>query len=192
MSSAATKPNRATTLRPQAVVVAFSIVGFGALTACGVLRVNAAPLSPEATKAAIEAVSGWTRTVATADYVVVVNVLPSERMMTRAEVNALHPTEGELVINTPGQPQGPETRHVEAHIYDRSTGIALTSVVPTIRVKNHATGDVVDVPSVLMQDVNIGPLDLHFGNNVRVVGDSDISVIVTVNGELVTVDGHLD
>jgi hypothetical protein len=83
-------------------------------------------------------------------------------------------------------------RHVEAHIYDRQTGIPLSNVSPTIRVFNRTTGDTIDVPPTLMQDVIIGGPDIHYGNNVAVRGDSDISVQVLVKDEEVTVDGHLD
>ena len=179
--------------RGLAATAAFCVGGLGVLTACGVLRADAAPKPSAAeSRQMVSEVSGWTRAVTTAHYLVVVNVLPSEHMMTRAEMNAMHPTEGELIINGEGLPQGTAIRHVEAHIYDRSTGKALTGVVPTLKLVNRTTGETIDVPPTLMQDVIIGPLDLHFGNNVPVVGNSDISVQVTVAGEEVSVDGHLD
>jgi hypothetical protein len=81
---------------------------------------------------------------------------------------------------------------VEAHIYDVSTGLAVTDAVPSILLTNRSTGEVTVVPPTLMQDVNIGELDRHFGNNVYVSPNSDISVKVSVHGEEVSVDGHLD
>jgi hypothetical protein len=48
------------------------------------------------------------------------------------------------------------------------------------------------VPPTLMQDVNIGAVDIHYGNNVLVRGDSDLSLVITVGHEEVTVDAHLD
>lgn len=174
-------------------LIALGLGGLGLMTACGVLRADAAPKASAAmTKARVAEVAGWTRPVTTAHYLVVVNVLPSEHMMTRAEMNAMHPTEGELIINGIGEPQGAGVRHVEAHIYDRTTGQVVTSLVPSIRLVNRTTGEVVDVVPTLMEDVIVGPLDLHYGNNVPVTGDSDISVQVTVAGEEVSVDGHLD
>jgi hypothetical protein len=167
--------------------------GLGVLTACGVLRANAAaPLTLEQTSHAVSMATGFTKAVVTPHYVVVVNVLPSEQMMTMTDMQMNHPTEGELIVNGKGNPTGEEVRHVEAHVYDRSTGKALTGVVPTITVTNRTTGQVETVEPTLMQDVIIGPLDLHFGNNVPVQGNSDVSVRVSVNGEVVTVDGHLD
>ena len=167
--------------------------GLGVLTACGVLRANAAaPMTPEQTRHAVSMATGWTKAVMTPHYLVVVNVLPSEHMMTMGEMQMDHPTQGELIIDGKGNAQGEEVRHVEAHIYDRATGKALTGTVPSITLINRTTGETIDVPPTLMQDVIIGPLDLHFGNNVPVRGNSDVSVRVTVDGEAVTVDGHLD
>jgi hypothetical protein len=185
------QPARAS--RARAAGISMIVGGLGVLTACGVLRANAAaPMSPEQSRHAVSLATGWTKTVMSPHYLVVVNVLPSEPMMTMAQMQMDHPTEGELIIDGKGNPQGEEVRHVEAHIYDRATGKALTGTVPTIRLVNRTTGESVDVAPTLMQDVNIGPLDLHFGNNVLVRGNSDISVHVTVSGEEVTVDGHLD
>ncbi len=178
--------------RHRIAVVLLALAGAG-LTACGVLQANAAPRStPEQTRMAVAMASGWTKSVTTAHYLVVVNVLPGEHMMTTTEMQMDHPTEGELIIDGKGNPEGVDVRHVEAHIYDRTTGRALTGLVPRITLTNRTTGETIDVPPTLMQDMNIGPLDLHFGNNVKVTGDSDISVRVVVNGEEVTVDGHLD
>jgi hypothetical protein len=179
--------------RARAVGISMIVGGLGVLTACGVLQANAAaPMSPEQTSHAVAMATGWTKAVMTPHYLVVVNVLPSEHMMTMSDMQMQHPTEGELIVDGVGNPQGEAVRHVEAHIYDRATGRALTGTVPTIKLINRTTGEQIDVPPTLMQDVVIGPLDLHFGNNVPVQGNSDVSVRVTVNGEVVTVDGHLD
>lgn len=141
---------------------------------------------------AVVAAAGWTRIATTEDYIVVANVLPGERMFTSAEAKAEHPTEGELIIDGPGHPLGPDVRHVEAHIYDRTTGLPLTSVRPVIVVLNRTSGELTEVRSTLMQDVNIGAADIHFGNNVPVSGDSDLSLTVTIGDQEVTLDGHLD
>jgi hypothetical protein len=43
-----------------------------------------------------------------------------------------------------------------------------------------------------MQDVIVGPPDVHFGNNVVAHGGRDVSLTVLIGGEEVTFDGHLD
>ena len=187
MSRPAPKP------RAHVAVVAMLVGGLGVLAACSVLQADAgSPTKPEETRLAVSQATGFTKTVLSQHYVVVVNVLPSEHMMTMADVKMEHPTVGELIIDGKGMPEGTEIRHVEAHVYDRSTGSVVTSSVAKITLFNRTTGETTDVPSTLMQDVLIGSLDLHYGNNVPVAGNSDVSVTVNVNGEEVTVDGHLD
>jgi hypothetical protein len=178
---------------PQRFVVTFlAFLAMGVIDACSVLRVGVTPVDQDADAAAVASAAGWTRTVSTQHYLFVVNVLPAEEMFTSAEHLAHHQTVGELILDGDGVPLGPNMRHVEAHIYDITTGLALTDRFPTIVLSNRTTGEVSNVPPTLMQDVNIGALDRHFGNNVYVTPNSDISVKVTVNGEEVSVDGHLD
>lgn len=136
--------------------------------------------------------AGWTRAVLSESYLVVINVLPAEPMFDEAEHVKTHATEGELIIEGGGEPTGLHMRHVEAHVYDRETGAVVTDVVPRIVVTNRTTGEVVDVEPTLMQDVNIGVPDQHFGNNVMITPDSDLTLRVTLGSEEVSVDGHLD
>ena len=113
-------------------------------------------------------------------------------MFTEDQHMEMHPTEGELIIDGTGNMTGQHVRHVEAHVYDRKTGAVVTDVIPTIVVTNRTTGEVIDVSSTLMQDVNIGEIDRHYGNNVMIMPDSDLQVKVTLGDEEVSVDGHLD
>lgn len=161
------------------------------LTSCDLLRDDSGATA-HADAADIAQVAGWTRIALTPSYLLVVNVLPSERMFTHDEMQSMNPTEGEEIIDGPGDPVGVGVRHVEAHIYDRQTGLPLSDVDAKIRIFNRTTGDDIDVPPTLMQDVVIGRPDIHYGNNVPVRGNSDISVRVTVGDEEVSVDGHLD
>jgi len=172
------------------VIAAAGVLGVGALAACSALRTEVIAEMEDADD--VVAAAGWTRAVATEHYLVVVNVLPGEAMFTHAEHQQHHPTEGELILSGEGEPLGPTSRHVEAHIYDRATGLATSDAVPTITMVNRTTGERIEVEPTLMQDVNIGALDRHFGNNVAVPSDSDLSITVVVAGEEVTVDGHLD
>jgi hypothetical protein len=162
-----------------------------ALTSCDLIRDHDGSAA-QSDEADIAGVAGWTRIAMTPRYLLVVNVLPSETMYTHSEMASMNPTVGEAILDGKGEPVGVGVRHVEAHIYDRATGIPVSDVKPSIRIFNRTTGDRIDVPPTLMQDVVIGGPDIHFGNNVPVRGDSDISVEVVVGDEGVTVDGHLD
>jgi hypothetical protein len=165
--------------RPLALLIA---VILASLVGTGVAGASRDPAEPYA---------GFTRMGTTADYVVMVNVLPAERMFTEAENARLHPTVGELIIRGTAGPLGPRARHVEAHLYSRSTGEVVTDVVPTMEIIDHATGKVTGVDATLMQDVVIGEPDQHFGTNVTVAPRHAITVIVRIGDQEVTVDGKL-
>ncbi|MFZ4719725.1 MAG: hypothetical protein ACOYMR_09890 [Ilumatobacteraceae bacterium] len=172
-----------------------TLVGVFALSgiaACSVLRADVIRSTADDTAAAVAQHAGWTRDVLSPDYLVVVNVLPGEEMFTTDQQTMTHPTGGELIIEGEGRPLGSHVRHVEAHIYRRDTGKVVTDIVPRITLTNRTTGEVIDVEATLMQDVNIGQLDRHFGNNVMVMPDSDIRVTVRLGDQEVSVDGHLD
>jgi hypothetical protein len=161
------------------------------LTACDVI--GSGSENTHADPAEVSAVAGWTRIALTTHYLLVVNVLPSETMFSDMQMKSMSPTVGEAILDHGvGDPVGLGVRHVEAHVYDRSTGLPLSDVKPSIRVFNRTTGDHIDVPPTLMQDVVIGSPDIHYGNNVPVRGNSDISLAISVGSEEVTVDGHLD
>ena len=149
-------------------------------------------LSAKETTAGVAAVAGWTRLASTASFLIVANVLPGEEMFTQKDFDRLHPAEGELILQRTGRKIGPDVRHVEAHVYDRTTGLPRADVTLTIVVVNRTTGERTMVPPTLMQDVNIGASDVHYGNNVMIRGNSDLSLKVTVGHEEVTLDGHID
>jgi hypothetical protein len=172
--------------------VACTALAVGLLAACSALRADVADGSAVETDDAVAGAAGWTRAVLSEHYLVIVNVLPGEEMFTEAEHMEMHPTEGELILGGKGNRTGEHVRHVEAHVYDRATGAVVTDVVPSITVTNRTTGEVVEVEPTLMQDVNIGQIDRHFGNNVMIMPNSDLQVKVTVGDEEVSVDGHLD
>jgi hypothetical protein len=161
----------------------------GGLGACGSDSNSASTASADAE---VAAVAGWTRIATTASYVVVVNVLPGEAMFTAAQIKAEHPAVAELALHGAINPVGVAVRHVEAHIYDRVTGLPNPDLHPTIVVVNRTTGERVEVPATLMQDVNIGVRDVHYGNNVAISAGGDLSLTIGIGTEGVTLDGHLD
>ena len=142
--------------------------------------------------ARVAEVAGFTKVATTNRYIVVVNVLPAERMFTADEVASEHPLEGELVLRGSANPVVGSGRHVEAHVYDRATGLPITAVTPSIQLSDLGSGAVIDVEPTLMQDLIIGALDVHFGNNVVLDGGRDIRVVVDIGGEGVVISGHLD
>jgi hypothetical protein len=169
------------------------IVGMASVTAaCGLLDAGEPVGGSEASAEEVAMVAGFTRIATTPNYVVVVNVLPAEEMFTQQHAEQHHPIEGELIVDGDGLPVGAEVRHVEAHIYHRSTGLPAVDLDPRLAVLNRTTGERTDVPATLMQDVNIGEADLHYGNNVHIPGGSAVNVTVTVGNEEVSIDGLLE
>jgi hypothetical protein len=191
LASARTKWTASIAAKCPIVGIAGVLVLGGLLTSCQLSGAQAVGDS-SSTKQDVAAAAGWTRIAVTESYLIVANVLPGEEMFTAAEAAAQHPTEGELIISGSGRALGVNSRHVEAHVYDRATGVPLANLKPTIEVLNRTTGEKIEVESTLMQDVNIGALDIHYGNNVVVAGDSDLRLTVTVGDEEVTLDGRLD
>jgi mRNA degradation ribonuclease J1/J2 len=183
--TASTAP-RYSFVRTAAVLAAFAV-----LTSCQI-RGAAAVTDARSNEDHVVAAAGWTRIAATDTYLVVANVLPGEQMFTAAEAQEQHPIEGELIISGTGRALGVDSRHVEAHVYDRSTGLPLANLKPHIVLLNRTTGQHIEVESTLMQDVNIGAIDIHYGNNVTVVGNSDLRLTVTIGDEEAILDGHLD
>src|SRR5947209_6822012 len=99
------------------------------------------------------------------DYMVVFNIVPPEHMYQPAQAKTLHPTEGEYILKGYMTPIHPDSRHFEAHIYNRSTGLPVKGLAPQITVTDTGTGQVRSVYPTWMQDVVVGPRDFHYGNN---------------------------
>jgi hypothetical protein len=149
----------------------------------GVTRASAEPPTSD--------VAGFTRVATSEHYIVVVNVLPAEEMFTRAEYERKHPTVGELVVDGHPTPRPPSSRHAEAHIYSKTTGLPLTSPHPTITLVDHTSGRVENVDATLMEDVVIGKPDLHFGSNVVIESGHDFTLVIKIGNEEVSLDGRL-
>lgn len=157
------------------------------MSACGALRLTTvSAVNPPAEK-----YSGFTKVATSEHYIVVVNVLPAEEMFTPAENARLHPTVGELVIDGKPTPRSREGRHTEAHIYAKDTGLVLSNVRPQMTLIDRNTGQVRDVDATLMQDVIVGEPDLHFGSNIVIPSGHEITIVVDVGSERVSIDGKV-
>jgi hypothetical protein len=116
---------------------------------------------------------------------------PLEMMYTPAQAKAMHPTSGEVMMGNSmggsGMSMGAGNRHLEVHIHSRATGKVVTTVMPTIVVRDEsAMGSMkmpVTVPVVRMEGVGAGMGDLHYGNNVKLTPGHMYRVVVTVDKE---------
>jgi hypothetical protein len=136
----------------------------------------------------------------TPDYNLVLAVAPPQKMYTPAQVNAQHPTDGEVMFSgTMIMPSSsgssmsnmdmsnnaidlPGWRHVEVHIYTRSNQV-VKDVNPIITIRDDTSGKQTDLPIVTMQGIVAGPSDFHYGNNAYLPSGRDYSLTVRVNND---------
>lgn len=121
---------------------------------------------------------------------ITLNVGPVETMWSQQQVNAQHPTNGEVMLGgVMSMASGADARHLEAHVCSRSTDTVVTNVNPTITLQDTTAPGATPqrLPISVMQGVTSGPSDLHYGNNVIVSPGHSYTATVTVNGETATI-----
>ena len=130
------------------------------------------------------------QTKSTASYVFKLSIGMAEQMWTPAQVRAKHPKTGEVMLMgsmAGAMSMGGSQRHVEVNITSRATGKVVTGAHPTISATDMSMMNAmaVKVPVAAMQGVMAGAADMHYGNNVALVGGHMYKVTVTLNGERV-------
>ena len=123
----------------------------------------------------------------TAHYRLELQIGPTEKMVSPADVAAKHLTDGEVMVggkmSSMDMSMGmADTRHLEIHVYALDGGKVVADADVVIAVTNSDTKKVEDVPSAKMYGIKEGPPDTHFGNNVS-MPPGPYSVGVSVNGE---------
>jgi hypothetical protein len=139
--------------------------------------------------AAVASAAPITRQATTKTYTLTLVVGPLEKMYTPAQVKAMHPTSGEVMMGSSmggsGMSMGAGNRHLEVHIHSRATGKVITNVMPTIGIRDESAMSsmnmLVTVPAVMMQGISAGTADLHYGNNVKLTPGHKYKVVVTVD-----------
>jgi hypothetical protein len=126
-------------------------------------------------------------------YALTLTVGPLETMYTPAQVKAMHPKTGEVMVGSmtgSGMSMGKGTRHLEVQIHSRATGKVVTNIAPMIRMRDTTAMSgmnmTVKVPVIAMTGVGEGTSDLHYGNNVPLRAGHVYEVVVTVNEEAAT------
>ena len=112
------------------------------------------------------------------------------QMWTRAQVEATHPETGELPLmgSMPGISMSGSQRHLEVHVYSRSTGKPVAGAHPTITVTDITAKNAkpTQIPVAEMERVAMGEADaadLHYGNNVTLTPGHHYKVTVTLSGQ---------
>ena len=132
-----------------------------------------------------------TYTAVTSSYRFVLHVAMAEKMYTPAQVRKLHPKHGEVMLHGSmvmgGMAMGGSMRHLEVQICSRTTNAVVTNANPTIVVvDNSAKNTTTKVPVAVMEGIEEGVADLHYGNNVTMPARHRFTIIVTLKGERAT------
>lgn len=137
----------------------------------------------------VNEVAGFSRVGFVADYVVVVDVVPAISSSSEEDVGHSVPTDsgGDVTSSTSSN-----TRHIGAHIYDRSTGMQAVGLSPRIEVIDTGTG-IATLADLHSSSNSSGHSDGGtFGGDLVIEGDRIISIRVILNdGQEVVVDGYL-
>jgi hypothetical protein len=103
-------------------------------------------------------------------------------MYTPAQVKAKNTTSGEvrlagkMVGGMAGMEMGGGAAHLEVHICTPA-GKVVTGAHPAITVNGAM------VPVTVMQGVDEGAADLHYGNNVNLEAGQKVTIVVTLAGQ---------
>lgn len=152
-----------------------------------------APTTPPAASPSTSASCGGSTggtTVTTSKHIFTAHLGAGEHMYTQAQVDDVHPTDGELMLGGEMQDMGADAmatmsgRHVEVAICDVD-GRVITDATPTMRVGDGANGVPVPIKVATMRGVDAGPDETHYGNNVMIMKDT-ARLLVTLDGDTAT------
>ncbi|HYC14960.1 MAG TPA: hypothetical protein VEC75_11960 [Stellaceae bacterium] len=133
------------------------------------------------------------REAMTPHYRIMLQIGPAEAVYTPAEARLHHPGSGEIMLGgrmsegTSGlgrEPTGdpmPDARHIELHVISRTTGKIIAEAHVTIVIAG-PDKRWNSLPIARMYGIEVGPDDMHYGNNVRLPPGA-YSVRASVNGE---------
>jgi hypothetical protein len=146
---------------------------------------------------AVASAATITRNANTKSYALTLVVGPLEKMYTPAQVKAMHPKTGEVMVGGSmggGMSMGKGTRHLEVHMHSRANGKVVTNVTPTIMIRDKSAMSGMNmatkVPAMAMQGIGQGVSDLHYGNNVPLKAGHTYVITVTVNRQPATFTIH--
>lgn len=166
-----------------AVVFAVVLASGLTLSACG---------GPGGRGRSLVGEQGLTQVVTTARYIAVLNVVPPEQMYTSREAAAVPPGgAGELILVGRRAPIGPLTRHTEIHIYAKTTGAVVDDATVAMTLRDHVGGQSTPIEATKMQDLALGPIDVHYGNNVDILTGHQFTLTATINSDTASFTGVL-
>jgi len=127
------------------------------------------------------------------DLKIELHVLGAEPFYTKEEVATTKTKSGMLIMGG-AKPLGLEdtprpNHHLVIHVFDAKSSKAITDAdvslsFQALNAKGEPSGEMVEVPIVIMQAIGKGPQSTHYGNNVA-MADGTYQVFITVNGKKV-------
>lgn len=124
----------------------------------------------------------------TVSYKFILRIGMPEKMYTPAQVKAMHPKTGEMMVAgtmMSGMAMGTSgaLRHLEVQICSLKTGELITDARPAITMSEGMGMMAKPVPFAMMRGVKAGMSDMHYGNNVKMPLGQKMTFKVTLNGE---------
>jgi hypothetical protein len=125
---------------------------------------------------------------ATQNYRFELHIGMPEKMYTAAQVEEMHPKNGEMMMSGDMSEAGMSmgsvgaTRHLEVQICSKKTGAVITNAHPAITVRG-AMGMTTHMSSATMRGVGAGMDDTHYGNNARLPMGQALTIKVALRGE---------
>lgn len=185
------RPGNMRGMRNTRLLCLVSVAGLG-LTACGSsapAKAATGPAKAAAGPSPCEQGTGISQSATTSSYKMMLDIGPEEKMYTRAEVQASHPRTGEVTLRgqmvMTGMTDPASAHHLEVHICARSDGQVVSNLSPGITVVDNSAGNRVEqVPTAVMQGVDSGRADLHYGNTVVMPSDHRFTVDVDAAGQI--------
>lgn len=130
----------------------------------------------------------------TASYKFILRITMPETMYTPAQVKAMHPKTGEMMVagtmmSSMAMGTTGTLRHLEVQICSLKTGELITDAKPTITMSDGMGTMAKPVPFAMMRGVKAGMSDMHYGNNVKLRLGRKMTFKVTLNGETAVLTG---
>lgn len=168
------------------------VVGLALLLAGGRSWLAGVGASDQGTSTNVVGEQGMTQVTTTQRFIVVLNVVPPERMLTAEQARAGGAAQdAELIISGSQGRIGPLTRHTEVHVYDRRTGAAVSDALVRMTLQDQTAGTTTEIPATTMQDLVLGPIDAHYGNNADLPIGHHFLLTAQIDADEATFSGTL-
>jgi hypothetical protein len=168
------------------------VIAAGALAACGSSSSTTPTTGSASLAVGCRAVNAADQAVKTRTYVFLLHVGNPEKMLmiSPQQAKSRHIISGELMVG--GSMAGMSadtmkshmaTHHLEVHICDRASGKVVGSAMPSITVAPSSGGPPEHLSVAVMEGIQAGIADLHYGNNVTLRPGANYTITVRLGAD---------